>query len=180
MTPRQRNRSERADEVLVAKFYPVRSLLLISALATTMVRGGEATAPTVREKLHAKIMASLPPAPPPKPSGDQKDDEKPAVPPILMKPVVVSESKLIDAVAAGFARDEQNRRDERFTAFDGGTITSIGPMKIGGWWSPAEGWTFLRLNKTPTPRQISAAEARIRELYELASFGQKRQPSPAP
>jgi hypothetical protein len=91
----------------------------------------------------------------------------------MMKPVIVSESKLIHAVTAAVERQEQDRRDERFLPLDGGKISSIGPLQVGSWWSPGEGWTFLRLNKAPTPRQLEAAAARLKELQELLTIGER-------
>ncbi len=38
----------------------------------------------------------------------------------MMKPVIVSESKLIRAVAAAIEREEQDRREEQFSALNGG------------------------------------------------------------
>ena len=135
------------------------------------LRGAEAPEPTLREKLRAKILESVPPPSPPKPP----TDPKPAVPapPVVMERVVVSESKLIQAVTAAIDRQEQDRREEKFTPLDGGKIFSIGGVQIGGWWSLDEGWTFLRLNKAPTRRQAEASEARMKELQELAKSSEK-------
>jgi hypothetical protein len=151
----------------------MRTLLLISVLASVTLRGTEATVPTVRQKLHAKILESVPPSPSPKPPSETKEIEAPAV---VMKPVVVSESKLIREVAAAIDREEKDRREERFTPLNGGKIYSIGRVQIGGWFSPTEGWTFLRLNKAPTRRQVEAAEARLKELQELLKIGENSKP----
>ena len=94
----------------------------------------------------------------------------------MMKPVIVSDSKLIRAVAAAIEREEKDRREEQFSALNGGKIYSIGRVPIGGWWSAGEGWTFLRLNKGTTHRQTEAAEARLKELRELANIGGKPKP----
>lgn len=152
----------------------MRTLLLISVLTTSVaVHGAEGRSPTVREKLHAKIMESVPPPPPLKPSTDQKQAVEL---PVMMKPVIVSDSKLIRAVAAAIEREEQDRREEQFSALNGGKIYSIGRLQIGGWWLPGEGWTFLRFNKGPTYRQTEAAEARLKELRELANIGVNPKP----
>jgi hypothetical protein len=151
----------------------MRTFLLISVLTSVAVHGAEGRSPTVREKLHAKIMESVSPPPPPKPSTDQKQAVEL---PVMMKPVIVSDSKLIRAVAAAIEREEQDRREEQFSALNGGKIYSIGRLQIGGWWLPGEGWTFLRFNKGPTYRQTEAAEARLKELRELANIGGKPKP----
>src|SRR5437763_1405013 len=67
---------------------PMRTLFLIPVLTCVALPGAEETsAPTVRQKLRAKIMESVPAAPPPKPPTGQKEE---AAPPIVMPPVVVS------------------------------------------------------------------------------------------
>lgn len=50
-------------------------------------------------------------------------------------------------------------------------------MNIGGWWSPGEGWTFLRLKKAPTRRQSEATEAGMKELQELANMRERPKPA---
>lgn len=88
-----------------------------------------------------------------------------------MKPVVVSESKLVRAVTAAIERKEQERRDEKFSPLEGGKIGTIGGMQVGGWWTPDGGWIFLRLNKTPSRRQSEATGARMKERKELQELG---------
>jgi hypothetical protein len=151
----------------------VRTLLIISALTTVLVHGGETTAPTMRQKLQARIMESVPPAPPPSPSPDPKPGEETVAPPVMMQPVIVSDSKLIRAVTAAIDREEQDRREEQFSPLAGGKIGTLAGMQVGGWWSAGEGWTFLRLNKTPTYRQTQSVEARLKELQELLKIGEK-------
>jgi hypothetical protein len=152
---------------------PMRTFLLISVLMSVAGRGAEESALTMRGKLHARIMEIVPSPPPPKPSSDQNEA---AESPVVMKPVIVSESKVIRAVTASIEREEQNRREEQFSPLNGGKIYSIGRLQIGGWWLPGEGWTFLRFNKGPTYRQTEAAEARLKELQELANIGGKPKP----
>ena len=158
---------------------PMRTLLLITALAAGTVQGEEASGPTMRQKLHAKIMESAPPSAPPKPSADLKNDGE-AVPAVAMKPMVVSESKVVREVTAALEREKQNRQEERFSPMDGGKIVSIGRLQVGGWWDPSEGWTFLRLNKGRTRRQAETAETTLKELQELASLADGGRPAPKP
>ena len=157
----------------------MRTLLLITALAAVSVRGDDARTPTMRQKLHARIMASVPPPTPPQPSVDQGDDEA-AVPIIVMKPVIVSESKLVREVTAALDREKRSRQEERFSPLQGGKIVNLGPMQLGSWWIPGEGWTFLRLNQGPTPRQAEAAAAMLKDLQELAGLTEVRRPPPKP
>ncbi|WP_414660456.1 hypothetical protein [Horticoccus sp. 23ND18S-11] len=151
----------------------MRMLLLISMLASVVSRGADENALTVRQKLQARIKESLPPSPLPQPSTEPKESVAPAV---LMKPVVVSDSKLLRAVTETLERAEQDRQEERFTPVNGGKISSVGPLQLGSWWSPGEGWTFLRLNQSRTLRQTEAAEAKMKEFQELANFREKVTP----
>ena len=148
----------------------MRTLLLISVLTSVAADGAEAVVPMARQKLLAKIVESVPPPPPPSPESPT-DQREPVGTPVMMKSVIVSDSKLIRAVTAAIEREEQERREEPFSALKGGKILNLGRVQIGGWWSPSEGWTFLRLNKGRTHRQAEAADARLKELQELANFG---------
>lgn len=141
----------------------VMTLCLLTAVAA---RGADASAPTVREKLHAKIMESLPPPPPPKPKPPGEEQES-AIPPLRMQPVVVSDSKLVRAVTAEMERHEQDRRDARFTPLEGGKLVNLGRLQLGSWWSPGGGWVFLSTQPPRTPRQAEAADARMKDLVEL-------------
>ena len=160
----------------------MKTLVVVFVCSTVTLRSGEPPAPSLREKLRARILESVPPPPPPpppKPPGVTPEGEDAAPPPVTMSPVVVSDSRLIREVASAIQREEQERRDEKFSGLQGGTIAKVGPMELGGWWSPSGGWTFLRLNKAPTYRQTVAAESRIKELQELSAIGRPTK-SPAP
>jgi hypothetical protein len=108
---------------------------------------------------------------------DQKSDDE-AVPVIMMKPVIVSESRLVREVTAALDREKQNRQEERFSPLKGGKIADLGPMQLGGWWTPGEGWTFLRFKKGPSPREVEAAAATLKYLQEFADMAEGRRPSP--
>ena len=147
----------------------MRTLLMFSVLTSGLLRGADASALTVREKLHAKILESVSLLPPPTPPTEKKEA---AVPVIMLQPVVVSDAKLIRAVTSAIEQAEEDRREEKFSPLAGGKIGTVAGMQVGGWWSPAEGWTFLRLNRTRTYRQTEAAGARMKELQELAKMGE--------
>jgi hypothetical protein len=149
---------------------PLKTLLLTLGIMSAAVRGEDAVVATMREKVRAKILESLPP-PPVKDDGEKKPVEATLAPALVMNPIIVGESKLIREVTAAIDRENQAKKDERFTALEGGKIASIGPMQLGGWWSPGEGWTFLRLNKGPTRRQAAVDKARLKELQEFAETG---------
>jgi hypothetical protein len=157
----------------------MRTMLLISVLATVMVRGEEPSGASMREKLRVKITESVPP-PPAKQSAEKKEDEEAVAPVVVMKAMVISESKVVRDVAAAIAHEKQKKADEKFSPFDGGKIADIGPMQLGGWWSPEEGWTFLRVNKPPTRRQAEAAAATLKDLQEFADMAENRQPTVRP
>lgn len=157
----------------------MRTLLALSFLVSAALRAAEdATEVSIREKLRARLRESIPPpAPsPPKPPSPSPDEAE--TPPILLKPVVATESKLIERVTAALDQAEQDRREQQFSAFNGGTIGTIGPMKVGSWWAPGEGWSFLRLNKAPTYRQVEASKERMKELQDLANRAEKPKASP--
>jgi hypothetical protein len=157
----------------------VRTVLFISLLATGLVRGEEAAGDSVREKLRAKILASAPPLPVKRPP-DPAKDEPAAPPPLLMNPVIVSETRRGREVAAAIARQEQEKKDDQFSPVSGGMIGNLGPLKLGGWWSPTEGWTFLRKNKPPSQRQVEETQAVMKDLLELAAMAEDRHPSTQP
>lgn len=151
----------------------MKMLLLIALFPTVVSHGADESAVTVRQKLQSKIKESVPPATPPQPSTKLTESE---TSPVLLKPVVVSDSKLMRAVTETLERAEQNRREERFSPLEGGKVASVGPMQLGSWFSPSEGWTFLRLNQSRTLRQTEAAETKMKELQELANFREKVTP----
>lgn len=82
----------------------------------------------------------------------------------------------MQAVAAALDRAQQERRDEAFSPLAGGKIGEIGGFEVGGWWSPGSGWTYLRMNKTPTYRQAEEVKVRINELQELSQVGAGSRP----
>jgi hypothetical protein len=134
----------------------------------------------MRQKLSSKVQEAASQSLPPEKSADPKIDEKALSPAVVMKPVVVSESKIVREVAATIARKEHEEREERFSALNGGKIGEIFGMQFGGWWSAGEGWTFLSLNKAVSQRQIDAMEAKLRDLYELAEMTEVRKPARKP
>lgn len=154
----------------------MRTRLLIATCTAVVSCGSEESGPGVREKLRAMIKESAPPSPAPPPSTELKESAAPAV---VMKPVTVSDSRLIRAVTETLERAEQDRREQAFTPLNGGKIGSIGPMELGSWWSPGEGWSFLRLNPNRTARQVEAAETKMKDLLELARFQGKQRPKAA-
>ena len=155
---------------------PMRTFFLLSVFAVVTARAAEAPPPTTRQKLSSKIKEAISRLPVPKEETEPRADGDALSPAIVMKPVVVSESKIIREVASAIARKEQEEREERFSAIDGGTIFKIGRVQMGGWWTAGEGWTFLSFNKPVSQRQVDAAEAKLRDLKELADMAEVRTP----
>lgn len=125
----------------------MRTLLLLAAVAAVAARGEEARSDTIRQKLHAKLMEAFPTALPEKPVEEKKEDP---LPPILMKAVIVSESQSVRDLTAWVERERRQREAERFNLVDGGTIyrKDLGKVRaeVGGWYSPKQGWSFLRFS----------------------------------
>jgi hypothetical protein len=151
----------------------MRTLLVVSIVTSGWLRGADAGGLTMREKLHAKILETVPLPPAPTPAAVKNEE---AAPVIMMQPVIVSDTKLIRAVTAAIDQAAEDRREEKFSPLAGGKIGTVAGMQVGGWWSPAEGWTFLRRNLPRTYRQTETAEARMKELQDLAKIGERSKP----
>ena len=127
----------------------MKTLLLLAAVAVVAARAEEARPDTIRQKLHAKIMEAFPTPLPAKPAEDKKTDEE-ALPPILMKAVIVSESQSVRDLTAWVERERRQREAEKFNLVDGGTLyrKDFGGkrLEVGGWYTPKQGWSFLRFS----------------------------------
>ncbi len=138
-------------------------LLIIPALAGPIVGAEDSPSETMRERLHARLMASLPPAASAKPTekpmtdvppflsrlpdvsdlvGLRQDQSRNDRPIVVLAPVVVSELKRDRNLEAAIARQTER---QPFSPTSGGTIYSNGRLKAGGWWTPTEGWSFLKV-----------------------------------
>jgi hypothetical protein len=117
----------------------MRLMLFLAAIAIATARGEQATAETMRQKVHAKIMAAFPLPRPAIPADEKPVTEEPA---ILMKPFVV-ESERDRNLDAAIARQTQK---EPFSATKGGTLYGTTRAQLGGWWTPGQGWSFLKIS----------------------------------
>lgn len=157
-------------------YYPMRTLLSIVVLSMAALHGAEAGAPGMREKMIEKIKAAAAALPPPAPKPATVPGESTSSP-ILMQPVIVFESPLVREVTAKLERAEQERRDETFSPLKGGTVYDFGGMRLGSWWTPEEGWTFLRTkSNTPSHRQVERSKERIKELQDLFKIRESPKP----
>ena len=144
----------------------MRKMLVLAVLVLVPAHSEESVSPTVRQKLHAKLIESLPLFQ--KPPEDMVRAEVPAIfarPPaaqefglgdflrkkaedgsaVVMAPFIVSESTR--DLAASIAKQTPK---EPFSVMKGGTIYSkdIGRvrMELGSWWAPHRGWSFLNFS----------------------------------
>ena len=141
---------------------PVKTLLIISVLAAVSGRADGRRPGSMRDVLHAKVMAALPAPALAIPPQVQRNDV-----PLLLRPLAVSgvmpPAEQIGAsdgtvitmapfVVSDLKRDPRldaaiSRQGERpsFSSATGGTLYSSKRLKVGAWWSPTAGWTFLKL-----------------------------------
>ena len=75
-----------------------------------------------------------------KPSEERKPNERSVV---MIAPVVVSESRRNRDLEAAIDRQIQK---EPFSVVRGGTIYSSDRIKVGGWWTEKQGWSFLKIS----------------------------------
>lgn len=120
----------------------MRWLLLPVVLVAGSLRGEEAPAPSVREKLRARILETLPSAPPARPTEIKVEAESPV---LVLEPMVVTESKGVRELAKVLAEDKERQEAERFSVVQGGRIYSGERLDVGFWWSPASGWQLLKI-----------------------------------
>lgn len=142
-------------------------MLLLAAVVALSARGAETSVSAVRQVLHAKLVESLPPFPAAKPPetlvfpaifarppanlesgyGNKPERVSTEEAPLVMSPFIVSEHWRDRALRADIARQTQ---PETFSPVSGGTLYTkdLGRvrMDVGGWWSPRQGWSFLRFS----------------------------------
>ena len=136
---------ERAAPCRVAEFHPMKMMVLVAAVAAVAIHGEEARSDTIRQKLTAKIMESIPPLCP-MPENKEANDESA----VVMKPVVVDANRY-RPVETVIARENQKKEDEKFSIAKGGTLYTkdFGRVRaeLGGWYDPSENhWSFLRFS----------------------------------
>jgi hypothetical protein len=118
----------------------MRALLLLAVLMAGPLRSEEPPAPSVREKLRARIIETLPP--PTRGALEDKPEQDSAV--LVLEPIVVTESRGARELAKALAEEKQRQEAEAFSPLKGGNIYSSERLDVGAWWSPTKGWTFLR------------------------------------
>lgn len=135
---------------------PLITLVLIAAI----VRAENLPTHTMRENLHARIMQSssppivTPPVPDHTaadvpvflarmPNGSPTRDKPNEGPIVVLAPFVVSDTKRDRKLEAAVTRQTEHHS---FSPSAGGTIYSNGRVRVGGWWSPTEGWSLLKVS----------------------------------
>jgi len=159
----------------------------MAACVSVCVRGEEPAAGTMQRKLHADLLASLPSADPPSTraatapgrpdaagAGNEPSRETDGV--ITMEPFVVEAGRAVRLLEAVINERRAKAEAEKFKWREGGTITEkdIGTIhaKVGSWWTPEQGWTFLVLSKAskrPKRRMDGPARAERRVGDDIPS-----------
>ena len=103
-------------------------MLLTVVLVAGSLRGEEAPAPSVREKLRARILETLPPPPSGWPAEAKPASDEPV---LVLEPMVVTESKGVRELAKAIKEDEQRQEAERFSVLKGGKIYSSERLDVG-------------------------------------------------
>jgi hypothetical protein len=120
----------------------MRTMLLISVFTAATICGEESAPAPMRQKLHTKILETLPPPQP---------EEKPAAQNELdleiveIEPLVVTDSPALRDLAAKIESDSQRIKDAQFTPIKGGTIYKRGSLEIGTW-GDRSGLTLLKMS----------------------------------
>lgn len=116
-------------------------MLLISVFTAATIRGEEPTPIPMRQKLHAKIMETLPP---PQPAENSVSQDTYSDEIVEIEPMVVTNSPVLRQLAAKIERDTQKLKDAQFSPIKGGTIYKSSRFEIGTWGAPA-GLTLLKV-----------------------------------
>jgi hypothetical protein len=119
----------------------MKRLLLLAVVIVVPLAGEEGVSPSLREKMRARILETLP-APPASTVAEREESE---VPVLVLEPVVVTESRGVKKLEKAIAEDRKRQAAEAFSPLKGGKIYSSDRLDIGGWWEPGKGWTFLKL-----------------------------------
>ena len=120
----------------------MRWLLLSAVLLAGSMHGTETSSPTMREKLRARLTETVAPLALTQSTEQNPEAEEPV---LVLEPVVVTESRGVRELAKALADDRQRQEAQRFTPLNGGTIYRSERVEVGGWYSPASGWQFLKL-----------------------------------
>ena len=118
----------------------MRWLPLSAVLFAGFAHGAETSSPAMREKLRVRLVETLPPAA--LTAAEEAPDRDGEV--LVLEPIVVIESRGVRELEKTLAEERQRQEAERFTATKGGTIYRGERVEVGGWYSPASGWRFLK------------------------------------
>jgi hypothetical protein len=108
----------------------MRRLLLFAVLMAGSLRSEAPPVPGVREKLRARILETLPPAPviQPREEGSERDGE----PVLELEPMIIT-SALDSDLLAEARRAAATRQAEEFSVLRGGRLLSFRKGEIGFW-----------------------------------------------
>ena len=119
----------------------MRWLLLSAVLFAGFVHGAETSSPAMQEKLRVRIVETVPPA---DPTAAAETTPEPDAGVLVLEPIVVTESRGVRELEKTLAEERQRQEAQRFTPLKGGTIYRGERVEVGGWYSPASGWRFLK------------------------------------
>lgn len=122
------------------RWLPLSAALL---LAPAWAEEAASPSPSVREKLRARILETLPPAPVTRAEEEKREPDSEPV--LVLEPIVVTESRGARELAKALTEEKQRQETEAFSLLKGGKIYRSERLDVGAWWSPTTGWTFLRL-----------------------------------
>lgn len=108
----------------------MRWLLLFAVLMTGSLRSEEAPAPAMREKLRARILATLPPAPAVRPV--EESPERDGEPVLELEPMIITPAMETDLLAEA-RRAAEAKKAAEFSLLRGGTLISFRKGDIGFW-----------------------------------------------
>ena len=117
-------------------------MLLISVFTAATIRGEEPTPALMRQKLHAKILETLPPPQLEKEPTAQNELDLEIV---EIEPLVVTDSPVLRHLAAKIESDTQKLKDAQFSPIKGGTIYKNSRFEIGTW-GDRSGLTLLKMS----------------------------------
>jgi len=121
---------------------PMRTMLLISVFTAVTIHGEEPTPVPMRQKLHAKILETLPPPPPAIEPAAQNELDLEIV---EIEPLVVTDSPVLRQLAAKIESDTQKLQDAQYSPIKGGTIYKNSRIEIGTWGDRSE-LTLLKMS----------------------------------
>lgn len=121
----------------------MKPILFCAALAASLASAAEPTGSESTEKANVSVPEATP-SNPASPAATPAQTAPEA--PVVLAPYVVNapRDRTID-LARTLDAQKQQRAAEKFSTVRGGTLYANDRVKVGGWWNPTSGWSFLSL-----------------------------------